>query len=156
MSCFSYGLSRRKTVSYIPWTSQVIFPSLSTCRIKIVSSSLSNVLQSDPLCKRALISNLDEGAHCSLLPYSWPAKLYKTMSGLQTWTFIVFFTELQNPYSFIVFNLVIWESGARYSFKVIWVPPSFLQFLKKIFILLSYLRNMSFHFKIFSQFVVSV
>ena len=26
----------------------------------------------------------------SLLPYSWPAKLYKTMSGLQTWTFIVF------------------------------------------------------------------
>ena len=54
------------------------------------------------------------------------------------------------------FHLFIWESGARYPFKVIWIPPLFLQISKQIFILLSYLRNSSFHFKIFSQFVVSV
>ena len=45
----------------------------------------------------------------SLLPYSWPAKLYKTMSGLQTCPFIVFFfTEskhiLQNCKIHILFT----------------------------------------------------
>ena len=71
-------------------------------------------------------SNLDEGAHL-IAAALLAGKVIQNYVRPPNLPIDSYLTELQNPYSFIVFNLVIWESGARYSFKVIWIPPLFIQ-----------------------------